>query len=368
VVFLSGCASKEGVIEPTPLQKIEQKTTIKKRWSKQIGSGFEAGFANLQPALWEDRLFAADANGKVYALAADTGRVHWRVNLSRRLVGGIGVDGDYVWLSTLDGALLALDAQTGALSWSSPLSSESLAPVAITPAYVVVQTQDAHLACLDRLTGKKRWVVDTKVPVLTLRGAARPRIAGNAVVAGFANGKLMSFDLETGQNIWERQIGIADGASELDRIADIDGNFLIDRGAIFVSGYQGRLAALDTVTGRPFWLQPDVGTHQALGIGFEALYVADAQGVVWAVDVQSGQPLWQQEAFIARRLSGPSVVDDYVIFGDLDGYIHFLSPKTGELLGRQRIDRSPIRTQPLTDLDKAYVISEGGKLVALTVQ
>jgi outer membrane protein assembly factor BamB len=240
-----------------------------------------------------------------------------------------------------------------------------LAPVTITPAYVLVQTQDAHLACLDRLTGKQRWVVDTKVPVLTLRGAARPKITGNAVVAGFANGKLISFDLETGQTIWERQIGLVEGASELDRIADIDGNFLIDRGAIFVSGYQGRLAALDAITGRPFWLQPEVGTHQALTVGFEAIYVADAEGVVWSVDVQSGKPLWQQEAFIARRLSGPALLDDYIIVGDLEGYAHLLSAKTGALVGRRKMDGSPIRTQPMVEGDLAYIISAGGKLVAV---
>lgn len=366
-VVLSGCASKEGVVEPTPLTSIDKKVRLNKLWSKQVGGGFETGYANLQPTLWEDQLFVADAKGRVYSLNASSGRVNWRTNLKQALVGGLAVDGDFLWVSTQDGHLIALDAQSGEQSWVSALSSESLAPVAVTPAYVLVQTQDAHLTCLDRMTGKQRWVVDTKVPVLTLRGAARPRISGNAVVAGFANGKLVSFDLETGQTIWERQIGVVEGVSELDRIADIDGNFLIDRGAIFVSGYQGRLAALDTVTGRPFWLQPDVGTHQSLGIGFEALYASDAQGVVWGLDVQSGEPLWQQEAFIARRLSGPAVLDDYVMVGDLDGYVHLLSAKSGELVGRRKIDGSPVRTQPLIEDDVAYVISAGGKLVALSV-
>lgn len=364
----SGCASKEGVVQPTPLTKIDNQVRLKKIWSKQIGGGFEVGYANLQPAFWEGQLFVADAGGKVYALDAKTGRVNWRAKLKTVLVGGLAVDGEFVWVSTQDGHLIALEAQSGKQAWRSALSSEILAPVAITPAYVLVQSQDANLACLDRLTGKKRWVVDTKVPVLTLRGAARPRITGNAVVAGFANGKLISFDLETGQTIWERQIGLVEGVSELDRIADIDGNFLIDRGAIFVSGYQGRFAALDTVTGRPFWMQPDVGTYQALGIGFEALYAADAQGVIWGVDVQTGETLWQQEAFLARRLSGPALLEDYVMFGDLDGYVHLLSAKSGVPVGRRKIDGSPVRTQPLIEDDVAYVISAGGKLVALTIE
>lgn len=368
VVLLGGCASKEGVVEPTPLTAIDKQVRLSKLWSKQIGGGFETGYANLQPALWDDQLFAADAKGKVYSLEAKSGRVNWRTNLKQTLVGGLAVDGDYLWVSTQSGRLIALDAQTGEQRWVSTLSSESLAPVAVTPAYVLVQTQDAHLACLDRMTGEQRWIVDTKVPVLTLRGAARPRISGNAVVAGFANGKLVSFDLETGQTIWERQIGLVEGVSELDRIADIDGNFLIDRGAIFVSGYRGRLVALDSITGRPFWLQPEVGTHQSLAIGFEALYASDAQGIVWGIDVQSGEALWQQEAFVARRLSGPAVLDRYVMVGDLDGYIHLLSAKSGELVGRRKIDNSPVRTQPLIEDDVAYVISAGGKLMALSVR
>ncbi|MEJ2755973.1 MAG: hypothetical protein P8104_09120 [Gammaproteobacteria bacterium] len=71
---------------------------------------------------------------------------------------------------------------------------------------------------------------------------------------------------------------------------------------------------------------------------------------------------------LARRLSAPAVVDDVVLVGDLEGYLHVLDHEDGRLIGRKRLDTSPIRTQALVDDSVAYVLSSGGKLIALELK
>ncbi|MEJ2669425.1 MAG: PQQ-binding-like beta-propeller repeat protein, partial [Gammaproteobacteria bacterium] len=225
--LLFGCASNDNIVEPTPLKPVDRVVQLHKLWSKRIGHGFEAETIVLRPAISDEQIYVADARGMVIALNRSNGREVWKQKLNQAVVGGVSVDEDMLWVTTRRAQLIALDAQTGARRWDVTLSSESLAPVTVRGRHVIVQTQDAHLTCFDRETGQRLWVLDTTIPVLTLRGAAMPRIEGDAVFAGFANGKLASVDLKTGVLQWERQIGVVQGASELDRLVDIDGDFLV---------------------------------------------------------------------------------------------------------------------------------------------
>jgi outer membrane protein assembly factor BamB len=50
--------------------------------------------------------------------------------------------------------------------------------------------------------------------------------------------------------------------------------------------------------------------------------------------------------------------------GDFDGYVHFLSQKSGDLVARVRADSSGISAAPVVAGDTLLVLSDGGELVA----
>jgi len=52
---------------------------------------------------------------------------------------------------------------------------------------------------------------------------------------------------------------------------------------------------------------------------------------------------------------------------DEDGYLHILNMSDGTLVARKKIDGDGVRSPMVSDGDVLYVLSNGGKLVALTV-
>ena len=130
---------------------------------------------------------------------------------------------------------------------------------------VVVQTQDDKLIGLDAASGDQRWIYESTVPVLTLRGTGAPLIAGNMALAGLASGKVVAVDVQRGLPIGER-VAIPQGRSELDRVVDIDGGLLLSGDTLYVVSYRGR-AARWTNSGRLLW-QREASSYVGVAEGF----------------------------------------------------------------------------------------------------
>ena len=87
---------------------------------------------------------------------------------------------------------------------------------------VVVHTVDGTLTGLDGRTGERIWATQRTVPELSLRGSSSPVISGGSVIAGFADGKLISLDILSGRARWEANAGVPSGRSALERLTDVD--------------------------------------------------------------------------------------------------------------------------------------------------
>jgi outer membrane protein assembly factor BamB len=77
--------------------------------------------------------------------------------------------------------------------------------------------------------------------------------------------------------------------------------------------------------------------------------------------------MWKQAKLNNRKLSAPAVLGKYIVVGDFEGYLHWLSPEDGRMLARSRVGSSPISTPPVIDGSVAYVLGDGGELAAITV-
>jgi outer membrane protein assembly factor BamB len=270
-----------------------------------------------------------------------------------------------VLLGTRDAEVIALNESDGAELWRSRLSSEVLSVPQVQGETVVVHTIDGKLYGLDVESGAQQWEYDRTVPVLTLRGNSSPVIDGSSVIAGFASGKLVNLDLYSGDPRWETLVTPPRGRSELERIIDIDADPVIYDGIIYVCTFQGEVAALSMDTGVVLWRRP-VSSHAGLSADWRHVYVSDAKDQVWALDPHTGAGLWKQDKLLNRRLTAPAILDDYVLVGDLEGYVHWLSYEDGSLMARTRVGNAPI-SAPLRVVDDiAYVYTEDGVVTAMT--
>ena len=367
-VMAVGCSSNsKKELPPAELTKFTEEVSLKTQWSRSIGDGQGETYNTLMPAIENDRIYASDVTGEVYALNRTNGDVIWKQDLDLPVSGAVGVGYGLVMLGTLKGEVIALDASTGEERWRSRVTSEVLAPPANNGDVVVVQTQDDRLIGLDAATGDRRWTYDSTPAVLTLRGTGAPIVTNRMAIAGLSTGKVVAVDIQNGVPVWESRVAVPQGRSELERVVDIDGGLLLSGETLYVGTYQGRVAGLDLQSGRVLW-QRDASSYVGVAQGFGNVYVSEASGTVTSIDERSSSALWSNDALARRQLSAPEVYSSYVAVGDLEGYVHLLSQVDGRFVGRTRVDSDGVRARPLAVGDTLYVFGNSGKLEALTLR
>lgn len=376
LMLLGGCGSmnplslledEPNVDPPAELVEVKSSINVRKLWSTSTGSGSEDARVKLVPFVDGGRVYVANQEGVVKALDSGNGRVIWSVEKEGlEISGGPGAGEGLVLVGTSNGEVLALSQQDGSEVWRSMVSSEVLSVPKAALGMVVVHTVDGKLYALNVSDGKIAWMYDRSTPVLTLRGSSSPVFSGNKVICGFASGKLIAFDIETGQQIWEATIAVPSGRSELERMVDIDGDPVVQAGMIYVATYQGQLAAVAEDSGDVVWRR-ELSSYAGLGADYEYIYVSDDEDMVWAIDPKNSSSMWKQDKLHGRRLTAPAVLGGYIVVCDFEGYLHWLSPEDGHMVARIRVGESPITTPPVIEGGVAYVLGDGGELAAVTV-
>lgn len=374
MLSLAGCSTVSGWFDsddddltaPVPLSDITETVNIKELWSVGVGDGQGDGFYRLQPAISGDVIYAASADGEVLAVDRKRGKTLWELELDIALSGGVGVYEDVLLLGSSEGLVLQLDASTGEQLWTTMLTGEILSPPQANGKVVVVQTYNGKLQGLDFTTGELLWTHTSKVPVLTVRGTSVPIIENNRVYAGFANGRVLAFDTQTGAIVWEVRVAIPQGRSEIERIVDVDGTMELGGGELYAASYQGSVVAIDVGAGRKIW-QQKVSSFSGVSLGFGNVYAADEDGTLNAF-MRNGEGVrWTQGALGYRQLSRPTPVGSYVAVADFEGYLHVLSQVDGDFVGRLRVDSDGVRGDMLSEDGILYVFGNDGDLVAYEI-
>jgi len=78
------------------------------------------------------------------------------------------------------------------------------------------------------------------------------------------------------------------------------------------------------------------------------LYLTDSDSNVLALDRSSGSSLWKNNQLSQRRATAGYVLDDYLLLGDYEGYLHVLKREDGSFVARHKTDGSAILAPPVT--------------------
>lgn len=371
---MAGCGTverlsgKERIEDDPPMKlgEIDRSTRVVKKWSYSVG-GAVPGSAQLAPALAEGVLYVAGPNGTVSAVSPETGKSVWRTNTGHPISGAVGAGDDIVLIGTPEGEAVAFDSYTGTEVWRRRLSSEILAPPAAGFGISVVRTIDGHVYGLSSENGEQQWVFHRQVPPLTLRGNSAPLVIQGAVLAGFANGKIVAADILNGTVLWDMSVAEPSGRNEVDRMIDIDATPVLVGSVLYVSAFQGAVTALALGSRRVLWTREDISSYTHVSADDENVYVSNDVGMVIALDRLTGSTVWEQAGLLRRRLSGPIALNDYVLVSDFEGYVHVLRTSDGKIVGRNKLSKGGFTGNPVVYQDTIYSMNKQGSLVAVTV-
>lgn len=349
--------------DPAPLIEFEESLKVKKIWSTGIGDGMGKQGLSMAPVYSSGTLIAADYEGRLAAVDAETGRKQWELKTKQAFSGGPGLDGERIYMGTIDGRVIAYDRSGGAELWNAQVSSEVLSPPASADGLVVVRCIDGRLFGLDAVSGRRLWIYDHKVPLLALRGDADLLIRAGIVFVGYDDGSVVAVRLNDGSVLWSQTIVSPEGRTELDRLADIGQQMVIVASDLIVSSYKLRVVSLAADSGRLLWFK-DISSATGVQVDRTNLAVSEKNGDLWMLDRRNGSTIWKVDQLTNRGLTRPAFYGDYVVVGDQEGYLHWLDTEIGSFVARNRAGKKGFAAAPLTVGTTMYVLTHDGQLTA----
>ncbi len=365
-LFLLSCGSKDNSEPPAPLINIENALAVRIDWKTNTGAGIETASYNMRPLLVQNQIFSVDTEGLVKSIDAETGKVNWSAETDIPAITGLAGSMQVILASSRNGDLNAYDIQDKDLKlrWSTRLKGEIRARPQIHDQQVFVRTVDGKLFALSLENGGIQWTVTRRVPALSLTGNSQPVVTGDLVIAGFDDGKIAAFSRVDGRTVWETTVSNPSGRTEIERLVDLDGQFILKDGIIYISSYQGRLAAIQAIDGNVLWSRK-FSSYQAIVADREALYLSGDKSHIWSIDRRTGSAFWKQEELHARKITAPLLFGDKLVVADLEGYVHWIDKTDGALRGRVQPTDSRHIAQPLIWKSRIMVIDSEGILSSL---
>ena len=324
------------------------------------------------PAVVGDRIYLTAEDGRVVALARDTGAELWRYDAGQPAAVTPAVSDGLVFVVFKPGVVSALDAATGAVVWSRRLAVASLpSPRVADGRLFVAETDRGRLLALDAATGETLW--DYRLDDWVI---APPALADGKAIVTANDAKVQILDAATGRlrmyydagrGRWARGAALAAGgqlhfSSSGGRVWGIDyrgHRYPLERAIIYIRtvlwvwGFtqqgpeqQGYVWSTQTAGEQPY--------PPALA-GGDTLVVADAGGIVTGLDAAGGSVRWERD------------VEADIPFGaTIAGPVALVGAERGRVMALSAADGTPRWEVVLDGAVTAAPIAAGGLLLAAT--
>jgi outer membrane protein assembly factor BamB len=295
-------------------------STGKARWKQQIAhlnasapayGGGNLYYANLEP-------------GQVVALAAYDGHMLWKHPLPGRTESSPLVVGNRVYVGCECNTVYALDGRTGKTIWERHVNGAVKASPAYSNGVIYVGDYSGEMSAIRASDGSIKWQTGSQGASFGRTGQfyATAAIAFGRVYAGNTDGRMYSFDQQTGRLAWSHSTSnyVYAGAVAA-RTPDTEPT-------IYFGSYDGNFYALDARTGNERWVQRDLGSISgAASLIGDTVYVADLRTTsTYGFNVVNGHKVFQY----TDGAYNPVISDGQQLY--LTGYktIYGLKPATGQ--------------------------------------
>ena len=359
---LAGCAGKTNKVpevKPNPLPKLTQAKTLVPVFSTSVAATEAADPLRLRLDADNGVVFAIDPKGEVSAF---NGKQRlWQKKVSKDgLSSGVEAAEGIVVVGNQKGQLFALDQQTGEQKWTAQLTGALLAPSLIHAGRVISVSNDGTVYAHEIATGAQVWTYNLPNVQFSLRGMAAPvALDARNVLIGSSNAYIYVLDALSGIPKLQRRVAVSDGRSDIQRLVDIDGEPVVAGQFVVTTSYQGQVTVLDLASQQVVWSE-DASSIQRPEVVGNGVFVAQTDGKIKAFEITSGQLLWENDQLLNRKLSNPVMLGTDLVVGDLEGVLHLIDPRTGQITGRAKTS-GEVRNLRVID-NQLYVSTRKGAL------
>jgi outer membrane protein assembly factor BamB len=358
---LFGCASREKP-EPAALEAFTPKLTGQQIWSRHLGGPSLVG---QQIAVIGENILLATRQGDLLKIDGATGTVRERASLGRELAAGVGSDGLFSAVVTRNNDLVVVSG--GRVLWEVRLKARVLTAPLVAGERIFVQSIDRVIEAYDARDGRRLWTLSRPGDPLSLAQTGVLLPYQNTLLTG-SGSRLVGLDPLLGSVRSEVVLAAPRGTNEVERLADLVGPAARSGDVVCARAFQVAVGCIDAGRSSVLWSRPQSG-FQGVAIDTEQrLFSADATDRISAWRVPTGDVIWTTERLRNRGLSAPAVLGRAVVFGDDQGWVHFLSIDKGETLLRWSTDSSGISVAPVRVAGLIVVLSRAGYVYGLRAE
>lgn len=315
----------------------------------------------LSVAVRDGRFYAASSNGTVVALNAQDGREQWRAQAGGVISAGVGSDGRYTSVVTGNNELVTFEQ--GQVKWRHRLPARVVTAPLVAGERVFVLAVDRVVHAFDAVDGRLLWTYARPSDALTLAQAGVLTAARDQLLVG-QGGRLVALDGLKGTVSWDVPVGTPRGSNEVERLADLVGPVARVGDRICVRAFQNAVGCADVARGVLGWTRNNAGLA-AVAANAKVVVGADASDRITAWSAANGDLQWTNERLLNRGLSGALAVGPSIVFGDIEGQVHFLDASDGRLQLRVATDGKPVVGTPVLWETTVLVATKAGGLFAL---
>lgn len=336
--------------------------TLAVKWAKQVDdlsyfSARPASFAAPAHVSASDEIIVSNSKGDVFKFQGANGELRWETALDSPVVTQATSAMGLVFVGDLSGTFTALELNKGTIVWQFSARTSIEGRAVFHEDRVLFTDASETLYALDASNGKELWRHQRKSPEsFTIKGSGHPTVVDGEVFCGFADGRLVALEFDTGDVIWE-----VDLSGDATRLTDVDGQVHVDGDTLYAASFSGGLYAVDRFSGEILWRMPlqsvgDVKLYQNL------LYVTSAVGRTYAIDPVDGDMLWSFKFQTASPIAVTPYGPYLLVSTDKGAYI--LDRASGYPFERTR-GTSGYSSAFEFGANRAYMLTNFGKLQAI---
>lgn len=339
-------------------------------WKVSAGTGSSSdGRITASPIVFQKKIFAIDAEGRVSAFSASTGSRLWRADLAPEnekgeegYGGGLAADDGRVYAVTGFGTVVALNPSSGAVIWTQKIGVPIRTSPTAVGGKVYFVTSESRLYCLQGSDGTEAWSFRGLPATATLLSNVSPAVAGDTVVVPYPSGDIVAYSVSQARPVWVDSLSRRRGGSSLASLSD-PARPVIDRGVVFAVGHSGRMVATSQGNGERLWTKNIRGT-QTPWVAGDAVFLVDTNGKLMALGRSDGEVRWMVDLPNGGKWNGPVLASGKLWLASVEGLLVAVDAKSGTISSQVDLD-TPVFIAPVVAAGRMFVLTDKARLVAL---
>ena len=347
-------------------------------WTAKVTGANPRARLAASPVMSDGRIYVVDTTARVTAFDANTGAQIWSNALEiekdgkpSRFGGGVSATGTNVFATNGVGDVASLAADTGALVWKKRPAGPLRGAPTLSNGNVYVMTQDNQIYALRQSDGEAQWNEAGPVSASGIFGVGAPAAAQGTILAGYSSGELAAYRYENGRSLWSDTLSRTAMSTSVSTLTDIDADPVIDRGRVFALGKGGRMASYELVSGQRIWEINIAGISTPVTSG-EWVFVMTDEARLLCVARSTGKIRWisklqryKNEKKKKKPISwyGPVLAGGRLVIANSHGAVWSVAPDEGTATEILDVGND-VSLAPIVANNILYILDDSGRISA----